>query len=405
MKKGLFVTLTLLILFVFSLLLDRVAGLFGFPVETPKRYAHPGNYKEHRKNIEYEYEFITNSQGLRYKEIPLAKPEKESRIFMAGDSFTEGVGVNANETISSFLEEHFNSRQDKHIAFINGGLSAAGPLEYWKVFFNVGLKYKPDGLLICLYENDVSDMPESIRPEDFYSHPTERQGIKKLLHGLYPRVYTALVRLKDQYVFRQRTKPPDFVEAVSNEAMKIGIPEEKIVKWKKNLPRDLVSAVNRGEFAGAVLSYGLLRPWLVSDSLDIDTDRAERKYQSMIITLEKIIKEAAERGIEVGIIYIPIKFQYDPSMFMPDRPWIRAGAYCRKSWLSGQCELQKRLEQWTTQKKLPFLDLTPTLREAMKGSKRLAWDIDPHLNREGNRVASIAISNWIEGKKLFSCIK
>lgn len=385
--------------------MDRVAGLFGFPAETPLRYAHPANYKEHRKNIEYEYDFETNSQGLRYKEIPLAKPENEIRIFMAGDSFTEGVGVNANETISSFLEEHFNNGQDKHLSFINGGLAATGPLQYWRVFSNIGLKYHLDGLLICLYANDLSDMPESIRPEDFYSHRPERQGFKKLLHGLYPRVYTALVRLKDQYIYKHRTKPSDFVEAVSNEAIKMGIPKARIDQWKENLSEDLVTAVNRGEFGGAILSYGLLRPWLVSDSLDIDTDRAERKYQSMIVTLEKMVKEAADRGIEVAMIYIPIKFQYDPSLCLPDKPWNRAGAYCRKSWLSGQCELLKRLEQWTTQKKLPFFDLTPTLREAMKGGKRLAWDLDPHLNREGDKIVSIAISDWIEKKKVFSFVK
>jgi hypothetical protein len=55
-------------------LCEGVLGLLGFPSEVPSRVSHPANYETVRQNIEFQYVFKTNSQGLRYREIPLEKP-------------------------------------------------------------------------------------------------------------------------------------------------------------------------------------------------------------------------------------------------------------------------------------------------------------------------------------------
>jgi hypothetical protein len=138
------VTLFLLSLFLCSLLADRSLALFGYPAELPPRIAHPPNYSESRKSIEYTYEFKTNSRGLRYREIPVEKKaENEMRFILVGDSFVEGTGVNLDQTFGTLLEKRFSNGSRKAL-FINCGLSGTGPLQYGNIFYNVGLKYHPD---------------------------------------------------------------------------------------------------------------------------------------------------------------------------------------------------------------------------------------------------------------------
>jgi hypothetical protein len=108
----------LVLLSLFSLLTDRMLGLFGFPTELQLQTSHAPNFREVRRNIEFTHEFQTNSQGLRYKEIPLRKPPGTFRIFVVGDSMTEGTGVQSNETFSAILEDAFSN----HDA---GGIRAA----------------------------------------------------------------------------------------------------------------------------------------------------------------------------------------------------------------------------------------------------------------------------------------
>ena len=54
---------------------------------------------------EFEYQFRTNSLGFRDKERPLKKPKNNYRIFVTGDSFTEGNGVDEESRFTNLLEK------------------------------------------------------------------------------------------------------------------------------------------------------------------------------------------------------------------------------------------------------------------------------------------------------------
>ena len=113
-------------------LIDKSMSLMGFPSAMEIKVAHPKNHHSIRKNIEFEYEFSTNSQGLRYQEISLVKPAGERRILVLGDSFTEGWGIKDGDRFTDILERQFSSRSESRIRFINGGLAGTGPLEHWE---------------------------------------------------------------------------------------------------------------------------------------------------------------------------------------------------------------------------------------------------------------------------------
>lgn len=407
--KGIIGNITLLVLSVFvsSLLLDRVLVVFGLPSQPPVPYSHPAGVNELRRNIEFAYRFTTNSYGLRDDDIPLAKPPGNRRIFVVGDSFAEGTGVEVSDRFTEQLEGYFQ-QAGREVSFINGGLAGRGPLEYARVLLNVGLGYDVDGVLIVLYANDVADTPPDATPVDITSNsPVDLEPYvdhrlwRRAIQYLWPRVATQISLRRTARQYRERTRPDDFVEAVSHAAARAGITPQQVEQWKARLPASLVEAANRGVFNGTILSSGLLYPARWTDSLDVDTTLAERKWQAMASILSAVAAASTQRGLEVGVVFLPASFQYDPASHSESSPWVGTGTVIRRAWLSGRSEFERRLQVWATERAIPFLSLTDSFREAAKTQSSLTWPLDGHWTPQGHRVASLAIYRWMTTNPIF----
>lgn len=375
----------------------------GFPSEVLQRVSHPVNYEEVRQNKEFQYIFKTNSRGLRYRDIPAEKPANTYRVFVSGDSFTEGEGVDDGKRFTDLLEGKFQS-SDKSVLFINGGLAGTGPLTYGKMFLGVGLEYKPDALLICLFVNDVANTPEKLSQKPFSASPS-RSAFKKITHSLWSRLYTQLKLLQREYEYQRKTKTTDFILTISEEARKKNIPQSQINIWKESLPQELVSAINQGTFNGSILSFGLLYPEYWTDSIDISNTRSKNKWNNMTNILAEILERAKQSGVETAVILIPSTFQYDPKSHSETNPWIITGSEVMEEWLSEETEIQKRMRLWALSEGVSFLDLTPVFREAIKSNKNLNWELDGHWNHLGHQVAANAIASWLDGQQVFSFMK
>ena len=403
--------------FLFTLVGDQFLGLIGYP---SFQYSHPANFNKPRKNIEYETEFRTNSQGLRYKEIPLNKPNGERRILVLGDSFVEGEGVEGDETFSHLLERHFSKTLKRATPFINGGLEGTGPLQHWRMYYRVGLKYNPDGIIISIYANDVSDTPEflnysfSRRIIDSLSEKISNSfisvdgfhekefGVKKIFHFLLPRTYMIIKNYMRKNIGTSSSN--DFVTTVIQEARSRGIQENIIRQWKDSLDQQLVVASNKGEFNKHILSSPLLDPTKWVDGIDIDTPRAKRKYKSMITILDKIADISHTRGIEVALVYIPVRYHYDPGAYDPQHPFVKAGMV-REYWLHEKAIISKRLEQWARPRRIPFKDLTNAFRDEIKNGSSLNFRLDGHWNVKRHQVAADILAKWIEKDNVFSFLR
>jgi lysophospholipase L1-like esterase len=363
--------------------------------------AHPRGFRELRRTVEFTHEFATNAQGLRHRDIPLEKPPGTYRILVVGDSMTEGVGVEGDETFSAVLERRFARAG---LEFINGGLGGTGVFEYGRLFLSLGLDYQIDALLVAVFSNDVSNASPDARPEalmlrregnHFFGPVPERSLPKRVLHALWPRIYTSLYQLRARASREERTRTEDFVRTISEEARRRGIPEATIEAWRARLPGELVELVNQQRLSGNVLSYGLLNPSYCTDSLDIDTPAADARFRSLASILTRIAREARQRGIEIAVVYLPDRLQYDPATHRGN-PFNEAGVRFRWAWLTQDSELQRRLAAWATAERVPFLDLTQRFR-AWEGDKRsLHYPIDGHWTPAGHRVAANAIGDWLE---------
>ena len=388
--------LVLVLLFV----VDQLLGWLGYPADEYGRPAHRENVTKTLKTIEFEYEFSTNDLGIRYPQVSRQKPPGNVRILMLGDSFTEGVGVEAADTFGADLQNHYSGKLGSEVQFINAGLGGEGPTKFWRVFSDVGLTLGPDGLLLCIYANDMMDTPESLVREDLYRRVPERNGLDKFVHGLMPRVYMLLGEA-GRIIARELRQSGGFVATVTKHAREQGISEEAIANWSRRLPEALVEASDNNEFNKSLLSMGLFHPDYWSEAINITSPRAERKYKVMSIVLEEIVTVAREHDMAIGMVYIPAPLQYDPSRHAGWNPWVIGGVAFKPEWLTQVSEIQRRLAGWAQGKDIPFLDLTPVLREQVQGGEELNFKLDGHWNARGHGVASRAIMQWIDTDNVF----
>jgi lysophospholipase L1-like esterase len=384
--------LTVLSTFLSLFLLDQTLGFLDFPTRKPIQVAHPSNFFEHRQNIEFEYDFRTNSQGLRNEEIPLDKSAGEIRVLVLGDSFVEGEGVAASDTFVADLQNMVRNKIQGKIIFLNGGLRGTGPLEYWRLFRDVGLKYNPDLVLICIYANDVSNTPIDLSDDQLTSRfeMDETRGVEKILYWMFPRLYIALSRSPAPVVFTD-----DFVEAAIKEARLRNFDERRIQRWQSTLDKSLLEAARKGAFNRPILTYPLFRPDYLRSAVEMDTENAIRKYQAMLLPLARIAMLAESKGISIGAVYIPSVFEYDPKPFDKGHPWAVAGMVDRE-WLKKRGQLEEKLREWTSDRQIPFLSLTDTFREAVNHKGKLNYSLDLHWNSNGHRVAAVAIEHWMQ---------
>lgn len=382
-------------LFFFSLFLDWLLGIFGY--RDHLSISHPINTSENRTHVEYQYSFQSNSQGLRSPEIPLQKPVGQTRIFIAGDGFVEGVGVEQEETFPALLNALY-SRENRNIQFINGGLAEKNLLDATRLFDHVGQKYDPDGLLICISADNLSRMPVPMSWKDFLLPLPTQNRLQLLSHWLYPQSTVLWLEYQEDIARRGMR---DFIGLVTSHARQEGLSETDIMRWRQQLPDTLVSAINQHHLNGAILSRSLLKPHYWQEALEIHTQQAANKWMSLSFTMKKMVRLARYKKMQVAVVFIPGIFQYNPEVLNAAYPPMSAGLAIKPAWLTETSELQKRIARWCRNKQVPFLDLTDTCRNAYSAKGNFNYILEGYWRPEGHQIAAKAIQQWLEREKVF----
>ena len=98
-----------------------------------------------------------NSDGLRDKEYSREK-EDAYRIIFLGDSLTFGWGVEIDDTFQYILEEELSRSSPTEI--INFGTGNYNTEQEVNLFFEKGVKYDPDKVVLFYFINDAEVTPE-----------------------------------------------------------------------------------------------------------------------------------------------------------------------------------------------------------------------------------------------------
>ena len=94
-----------------------------------------------------------NSDGFRDRERSFDKPPSISRIVVIGDSFVFGSGgVEQQDRFTDLLE-----KSSANLEVLNLGVPGYSTDQEYLVLKTKGLRYKPDLVLFCLFENDFEE--------------------------------------------------------------------------------------------------------------------------------------------------------------------------------------------------------------------------------------------------------
>jgi hypothetical protein len=111
-----------------------------------------------------------NSEGLRDRPYAVEKPADTYRIVVLGDSFSEAIQVNEDQTYWSGIEKNLSScpgLNGKKVEVINFGVGDYGTAQEYLTLKRHAIAYKPDLVLLQIFTgNDIVNNSKELSPGD-----------------------------------------------------------------------------------------------------------------------------------------------------------------------------------------------------------------------------------------------
>ncbi|MBI1335915.1 MAG: hypothetical protein GC164_03015 [Phycisphaera sp.] len=100
---------------------------------------------------------ISNRQSLREDhDIPLQKPQSETRVLFLGDSCTFGYGVAQDQTFVEQAQALLRERTGRPVECINAGVPGYTLFQGYRYLATQGLRYQPDLVVLNFGWNDAT---------------------------------------------------------------------------------------------------------------------------------------------------------------------------------------------------------------------------------------------------------
>lgn len=227
-----------------------------------KSYRIKNNFYHHtlKSNIKaksiwgnYTYDTCTDEYGFRVSCKNKVDKKNKKKIIVIGDSFTEGLGLNYNETFVGMFDKY-----SKH-QIINMGVTSYSPIIYWnkiKHFLNKG--FSADHVIVFIDISDIDDEANNYKKclnSDFVcDRPLKNQKFKKndanrsseVSFPLFKQMQVATKRLKRNikpkiYIYRKNFERSYWTYSNSNEDIERGI--KNALKYMEKL-NDYLSSKN-----------------------------------------------------------------------------------------------------------------------------------------------------------------
>ena len=114
-----------------------------------------------------------NNDGLRDREHSIRKPENTYRIAVIGDSFSEAIQLNTEDTFWSVIQQKLpscNALKGKKVEVINFGVGDYGTAQELMTLKHHVWKYSPDLVLLEIFTgNDLVNNSQALSPSDRFS--------------------------------------------------------------------------------------------------------------------------------------------------------------------------------------------------------------------------------------------
>lgn len=361
MRKIIIILLVLFIIAIMPLLILegvlRVAlgfphGSFNFLLSS-KDGLYPRN-----ENIIMDYGFrayrvITNSYGMRGKEIRLEKTPGIKRIVALGDSVTDGYFVDNNETYPFFLDSILAA--DGYRAEVLNVARGGGSIDKEFALLKVITPLKPDVVILTFVPNDIGEIAGK-----------DKREILNMKFRTVPK------QVPEWFLTKTAIG-----ELIGDMKLKIKYKNYRLFsREKKSAEKGLDPALGKKYDKNVALfknSTATTDGRILNEPFSRDTELAISNY---FAALNEMNKFCINNGIKLVVVYFPSYSQiYDFNTTMKMRDILK-----------GECEKMS----------VPFRDLTDAFRREGRGKVLHFAPLDFHCNADGNRLIAEEAAKFIE---------
>lgn len=346
------------------------------------------------KSTEYEYDFRTNSLGLRGPDRPLAKPPGTRRIVVIGDSFVAGWGVAEEHLFTSLLEQRLNGAgsSSPRTEVINVGRTGTSTIRELDLYEHIGRRFSPDVVVLAVFlGNDLAEIVEEHdRDELARWHP---DGIaRRIAFGWCPNLYFELAMAKQARESvgesSERTEQ-DVLDSLRQTAFRRGVATDDVSKRFQSLPADVRDECHRGRFPLIYIEHACLDPARYRHALDPDDNFFAQAWPRMESHLSRIHAAVRADSAELVLLVIPSALQVDREGLEFQR---QLGFDVDEAWLTEAGRTQVEVHHWAERARVRCLDLT---KPARKSAARLYHVRDGHFNAAGHAFAAKALAGFL----------
>ena len=321
-----------------------------------------------------DFEFVhrLNLYGFRDETWPLSKRAGETRIAFVGDSFVEGFSAAEEHTIPRVFSD-LSAALGRPVETLNLGVGGGNLLSYAWLMRDALPLFHPDAVVLVIFANDVISRR---LPRDLMEGALEPQRSS----ALEPRLLTVKRRLAagqraprrwigPPFEYMPKVPDPRYPWSDDRRAEALAFVEPDIARAARNGRFNTILTEVMPWFAKTLPQRIDLSPWL----------RVFRDY-------------ARAHGATLGVVYVPSRMQVSDRYLPTIARFSPPGSAV--SFLGPEYQRHAHELKWACSALgLPFLDLTPELREREEETA-LYWSYDDHMRPEGYRFAAERIHTW-----------
>ena len=308
-----------------------------------------------------------NIYGFRDKDWSVSKDTHKKRVMFIGDSFLEGLTVSDENT----LTEVFSRAAKKNnipIETMNLGILATRIPYYFVLIRDAVPLFKPDNLFLVLYANDFPPPP--------LLDSWNKNPLKPIFSNAWkPRIFHILSKYSDKQPIPRRWISSTFpiLAPIPYKENPWSHPK-RAKEYEKFVDPELADLMKKALFnPHAAREYDLYKKNLKISFEFRPYLRALKNYLGKFHT-------------KLWVAYIPSSCQ------VSDRFLVYKTKYAKNkeaisSLMTEKYQIQPQIIGGACkQLNIPFVDLTPILRQKEKNGSKMYWNYDEHLTADGYKV-------------------
>ncbi|MBI1881699.1 MAG: SGNH/GDSL hydrolase family protein [Chloroflexi bacterium] len=360
----------------------------------------------HSSYNEFEAEVRINARGLRDREIGYENLKGALRILSLADSFGEALQVNLDQTYYKQLEGMLADSLGRPVEVINGGVGGWGTDQEAIFYVAEGFRYQPEMVLLAYFVRN--DAVNNYGPLEIARTGGSQQ---KEFFSLSPD--GKLMPPPVQGEAKTEAKAESMVLSVEPRLQSDNGPlllsfADGLWRWSALYRlvtpylRDIPPVVQKVGPSGILGGEGVVRAGHPTTPIDffIYQSPPNQDFEAAWNLTEAIIKrlrdEVESRGAKLAVVIIGAPEQVYPAegeRMLAANPGLQG--------LNLDLELpNRRLADFLTAEKIPYLDLLPIFREAAARPETppLHFRHDGHWTVAGHRLAAEAIYDFLRNE-------